>query len=458
MVDIGQDDAHARPGHRVTRRISLPAIGLALTLIAGPFQPLERVLLKLPLDSGQMLIILTLCAYVLRALGTREWPWRWPAGADRAIPFAITLFFSAAALSYVNARDPRDFAFECFKLLQLLLVCLTVGGARNPRERALILGALLLSGAIEALLGIWQWNFRGIGPESFRLADGRYRAYGSFEQPNPLGGYMGLLWPLAAALAAQLVAGQRLPIRRARWTLPVAALCAGVALLALAALFASGSRGALTGLACAVGVMALALVKRPAPLLAALALAGLTLFATNVIQVPASLDQQLAEYGDIDVRDTYLTKTNFSTVERLAHWQAAVRMIEAHPWLGVGYGNYGAAYDEYRLIVWVNALGHAHNYYLNVFAETGLTGMLAYLAWWAVALTVAWRRARLAGPHAWLALGILGSLAHLSGHHLFDNLYVANLHLTLGALLGLLAADGAAASARPISRASPGPA
>jgi hypothetical protein len=38
-------------------------------------------------------------------------------------------------------------------------------------------------------------------PLGFRLADGSYRAYGTFEQPNPLGGFLGLLWPVAAGLA-----------------------------------------------------------------------------------------------------------------------------------------------------------------------------------------------------------------------------------------------------------------
>ncbi len=69
----------------------------------------------------------------------------------------------------------------------------------------------------------------------------------------------------------------------------------------------------------------------------------------------------------------------FSVIERLTHWQAAVRMAETQPWLGVGFGNYAAAYPDFRLLLWENALGHAHNYYLNVAAEIGAIGLLAYL-------------------------------------------------------------------------------
>ena len=54
-------------------------------------------------------------------------------------------------------------------------------------------------------------------------------------------------------------------------------------------------------------------------------------------------------------------------------------MAETQPWLGVGFGNYAAAYPDFRLLLWENALGHAHNYYLNVAAEIGAIGLLAYL-------------------------------------------------------------------------------
>jgi hypothetical protein len=37
-------------------------------------------------------------------------------------------------------------------------------------------------------------------------------------------------------------------------------------------------------------------------------------------------------------------------------------------------------------------------------------------------------------------VGILGAWAHLSVHHLFDKLYVANMHLYVGAYLGVVMA------------------
>ncbi|MBI5829965.1 MAG: O-antigen ligase family protein, partial [Chloroflexi bacterium] len=105
----------------------------------------------------------------------------------------------------------------------------------------------------------------------------------------------------------------------------------------------------------------------------------------------------------------------------------------------VGLGNYEAAYDEYRLINWKYALGHAHMIYLNMLAETGVLGLAAYLVLWGAIIALTLRAAaRTAGPRRALAVGLLAVWAHLAVHQLLDNLYVDNIPLYLGAQLGLL--------------------
>ena len=42
-----------------------------------------------------------------------------------------------------------------------------------------------------------------------------------------------------------------------------------------------------------------------------------------------------------------ISDENFAIVERLAHWQAAYYMANAHPWIGVGLGNYETVYPAY---------------------------------------------------------------------------------------------------------------
>ena len=61
------------------------------------------------------------------------------------------------------------------------------------------------SGCLQALIGLWQFIVRGTGPESFELTPGLFRAYGTFEQPNPFGGFMGMVWPLVAGILLNLL-------------------------------------------------------------------------------------------------------------------------------------------------------------------------------------------------------------------------------------------------------------
>ena len=65
-------------------------------------------------------------------------------------------------------------------------------------------------------------------------------------------------------------------------------------------------------------------------------------------------------------------------------------MAEKRPWLGVGLGGYEIAYSEYRLANWPESLGHAHNFYLNMLAETGIFGLAAYLVLCVVLLWRSW--------------------------------------------------------------------
>jgi O-antigen ligase len=160
--------------------------------------------------------------------------------------------------------------------------------------------------------------------------------------------------------------------------------------------------------------------------------------------LPASIASRLTDFtADItqsfEVRGVDITAENYAVIERLAHWQAAESMVRYHPWLGVGLGNYEPVYPGYALLNWPYPLGHAHNIYLNMLAETGTIGLLAYLVMWGIIIACTWRLTR--SGDFWVrmvAIGLLGTWAHLTVHHLVDNLYVANIHLHLGAMLGVL--------------------
>jgi putative inorganic carbon (hco3(-)) transporter len=118
-------------------------------------------------------------------------------------------------------------------------------------------------------------------------------------------------------------------------------------------------------------------------------------------------------------------------------------MFRANPILGVGIGNYNAAYDTYRLDQWPVALGHAHNHYLTVAAEAGLLGLAGYLGFLFIAFRSALQAVRFYGltgdrQSQAVALGILGGLAAFATHNLFDVMFVHGMGVTVGLMLALL--------------------
>jgi O-antigen ligase len=174
-----------------------------------------------------------------------------------------------------------------------------------------------------------------------------------------------------------------------------------------------------------------------AALALALALSGL---------LPAAILDRLAQtieyFGVFDVRTVEVTSENWAVVERMAHWQAGWYMFVDHPWLGVGAGNYAEAYATYFVGSWREALGHAHNYYLNILAELGIVGGGLLLALLALTFRQFGRALVNSEAHRtefWRAVvaGVLGGLVVFCVHNLFDSLFVHSVNIQVGVLLGL---------------------
>jgi len=152
-----------------------------------------------------------------------------------------------------------------------------------------------------------------------------------------------------------------------------------------------------------------------------------------------------------------VTDANFAVVERAAHWLAAWRMFSEQPWIGVGTGQYAVVYRSVSVPRWQDPLGHAHNYYLNILAEGGLVGLAAYLFAMGTALVTCWGAVRRAtGWERGIAIGALGMVGHLLAHSVVDNLYVHEMYLVVGMVLGMVASlrrddtpDPGSASAAP---------
>ncbi len=435
-----------------------PLVGIGVVLLFATFKPLTDYFVpELPLDIGQIALIVTLGAWLLRRAIRRDI--RIPASP---LNLPLLIFIGIGGLSLIPALSIGYGIKELIKWLQILAMMWLVQLEAGARRWPLVVGMTLAAALVEALIGIWQFGLRGEGPKTFLiLGDRFYRAYGTFEQPNPFGGFIGLTLPIAIALALY-----SLTTWLSRWrkddqnktredqqrphggtaTYVQVVLSGMLALTLAAALVMSWSRGAWLGFGAAALVLAAAWPRRRIVSFTLIgAVIALTVVGLNAHLLPASIATRLTDFTsevttNFDVRGVDITTENYAVIERLAHWQTAEEMARYHLLLGVGLGNYEPVYPGYALINWPIPLGHAHNIYLNMLAETGIIGFLAYIGLWCAVFAVTWRVTRSAdGWRRAIAIGLLGAWTHLTVHHLVDNLYVANIHLHIGALLGVLA-------------------
>ena len=77
---------------------------------------------------------------------------------------------------------------------------------------------------------------------------------------------------------------------------------------------------------------------------------------------------------------------NKSNSLRLEFWNASVQMIESNPWIGIGLNKWSGFYPKYfgddftdGQIHFVYAI-HAHNDFLELFAENGILSLIVYLS------------------------------------------------------------------------------
>ncbi len=441
-----------------------PAVGLLFLPFTVPFGFWAWT--GIPFHLPDLLVLLLLFSWLLQSLARHRLGWH-----VRLLFWPLLILFVALGISFWYAIFPAAALPEWFKWGEVLAVYLLVVNTFPRRWLPWLVASMLTAAAPEAIVGLHQFALRE-GPAAFLIMGGRFsRAFGDFAQPNPFGGYLGLMLPLGAALFLWSLSECRLAFL-ARHGLGQAVIRSAVLLTltgAIAAgLFASWSRGG--WLAASVALLTVLLLYNRWTFWLTVGGGGLVAvlnWVENLGLLPGVILTRLGSFSDwllflypVRFRATPVTDINFSIMERTAHWLAAWNMWLTHPWHGVGIGNYGIAYTEFQVSLWREALAHAHNIYLNFLAESGLIGFSAYVFLFVIAFVVGLRLLRrlrggpscvhasttpdvrsaftsFQGKERALVLGTLGLLVHLSFHNLFDNLYVHGLQLFLGIALGM---------------------
>jgi O-antigen ligase len=348
-----------------------PRTALYLLTFAVPWGSLDYIdISALRLNSADILVVFLALGWLINC-GLQAYT-KLQDRDSAHVPFYLILsmlaLLGAMALSMTVALNVKDSLKEISKWLEVLVIIL-LGSQylRTRRQIWTIIVLVCIAGMTQAFHGYIQ-AFFNLGPASFIRSD-NLRVYGTFDQPNPYAAYINL--PLSITLALVLLGRD--------W---LTRLLAGTAAIVLAiALYLSQSRGAEIALAAALIFIILAGTPAIRKLFRVLIIALLgTAAALLAGLVPQSLFNPALKFlGLSGISLVEPNSADFSTAERLAHWIAGIHMYFDHPILGVGIGNYPDAYPPYHITIFLDSLGHAHNYYINIAAEMGTIGLVVYL-------------------------------------------------------------------------------
>ncbi len=275
-----------------------------------------------------------------RAFARKSLEFAWPEG------ILLLGFLGAAALSSLTALWPRQAAESVSDLVKMTIVFFFIVNCANTEGRLRgVIWTLIIGGLLPAA-GTLRNYFQG------NVVEGRAGWVGIFANPNELAYSLVILLPLAAYLATSL------------GLLPRLALL-GIALVYVAAILVTFSRGGLLALVAVLGLYAWR--KRSIwlqGLVALLVVAGLILAGRFWSRGEDFKNLN----GDVSFR------------QRLATSQAGLAMFVDHPLLGVGLGCSVVAWPLYAPEgLYTRGALVTHNTFIQALGETGAIGFIPFV-------------------------------------------------------------------------------
>ncbi len=339
----------------------------------------------------------------------------------------LLLYIAISAFSMLIAQDVALSSFELFLLVEASLVYFYVANNIQTRGDALFVVRMLLGGCLlESVIMIimqftvtpsTQWDFPIHIIAEPAWSGGLMRIGGTIGVPNVAGAYLSILLACAAVVLFTSLEGVR------GW------LAMSVLGFGGFALIFTFSRGAWIALIVAVFVICFSVwFRRGLSLKGPIAL----LMVAALLYIPFHSLISERVFGD----------DKGSAEVRIPLMKLAYRMIADNPVLGVGANNFSVAMDRYLTPEFRHGWRFTvHNKYLLVLAETGIGGLLAYVAFLLGTLRTGWRCWKLQDPLlSPLALGFAAGIAGHMVHLTVDLFHVRPVQQLLWLVAGLLTA------------------
>ena len=293
-------------------------------------------------------------------------------------------------------------------LLQVLLYLIIRSYIKDQAQNFSIIRYLLFTSLIVSTIGIVQYYFASHMPPNW-VDQHLYnnipnRAFSTLYNPNVLGSY--LIMVISIAMSGFQSSDKKYGRVVNSVILVAAYLC----------MLLTFSRGAWLGLA--ISVLIIFVFSKEKPYI--LAIMGIT-FMLAIPQISIIMNRINIGILADDSSNTY----------RHYLWTLAIKIFKENPVFGTGISTFGFSLPSHS-----NAVGylvsHAHNIYLNVLAETGLLGFIAFFGYIGIAMYVSFKLFRQSRCRQTrnLSLGVMASFVGLLVHGNFDaTLYLPQLSI-----------------------------
>lgn len=263
--------------------------------------------------------------------------------------------FLAVLLSYAPSLSLR---FLYYHISAALCVLVTVSAVRSEDDLKRLAAGGAVCVAVSGAYGVVQ-RIQGVEVNASYVdlelnAGMPGRVYSFFDNPNTFAQVLILLLPLVLALV----------LSSKRWISKLAA--AGILAVGVAALGMTYSRASWVGIACAMVVMVFLWRPRLIPLFLLLCCAAIPF-------LPATIWNRIL---------TITNTSDSSTSSRIPLLQAALKVIQNRPITGAGLGTAATQkyISDFNLYKETAPFVHSHNFYLEVWIEAGLMGVVGFVA------------------------------------------------------------------------------
>lgn len=338
----------------IVMAIALARTEFALLLLVAVV-PLTNAEIKfgpIPLNAVTICSGIAIISYAIHNLGKKT--------TAKPMPFtwSFIIFLLISTISMVVAPSVIESLAVIVRFTGYFLLVFVVGRTIRTRNTLTwILVMMVAAGAITGLYGLYQYLF---APQTAKIGlydlteDVAGRIGSTFENPNFYAEYLVLMVPVGLAL----VLGSRGLFRRFAMSIATLLLFTG--------LIMTYTRG--SWLSAGVGITLMSILTETWLFWVWIALFALAFAAPGVASRFASI----------------LDTTGGTAGFRRRLWTIAFGIISEHPLLGIGIGNYYDVFTEYIFrhpelsVGWV--IYGAHNSYLTLWAETGIFGILSFIA------------------------------------------------------------------------------